>query len=106
MSEILSEKRTTARKSHPCETCDATAVQPGEQYRRVSLIVDGSIVTWVQCRQCRALISRVIDWMGPDGDEGASRDDFVEWAREHPDDTDAIAWRGRLRSSAAEALGA
>ena len=82
--QILSKKTVTARKAHVCMTCSATAIQPGQTYRRATYIYDGRIYNWVQCVECDALGGIVYDWSG--ADEGVGLDEYVEWAEEHRDD--------------------
>ena len=81
MPDLLKSKTVTARKPHGCQTCNATAIQPGEQYRRDTYIYDGRVYDWVQCAACSTLASMVFEWSG-DPDEGIGRDEYIEWARE------------------------
>lgn len=46
---------------------------------------DGRIYDWVQCQSCRAISTLVFVWMEVRYDEGITRDDYEEWAREHRD---------------------
>lgn len=82
MPTLLAEKTVKARKRHLCQTCNATAIQPGETYSRQAYVYDGRVYDWVQCVACRALGDLVFRWMEDWYDEGISRDEYVEWARE------------------------
>ena len=78
---LLSEKTVTARKAHQCMTCHTTAIQPGDAYRRCSLVYDGSAYTWVQCAECDKCYHYVWDWAYI-SDEGVGADQYQEWAAE------------------------
>lgn len=81
MPELLKSKRVKARKSHQCETCNATAIEPGQEYQRGTYAYDGHVYDWVQCVACSAIGGLVYEWAG-DPEEGVGRDDYIEWARE------------------------
>lgn len=85
MPVLLREKTVVARKAHHCGTCEGTAISPGESYSRQTYVYDGRVYDWVQCDGCRAIAGLVFTWMEDWYDEGISRDDYVEWAREHQD---------------------
>lgn len=82
MPTLLREKTVTARKQHTCETCNATAVQPGDTYRRSTYAYDGRVYDWVQCDPCRNMAAEVFSWVGVT-DEGVTGDDYTEWACEY-----------------------
>ncbi|KAA9104994.1 hypothetical protein [Microbacterium rhizomatis] len=81
MPDLLKTKDVKARKPHSCETCNMTAIQPGETYSRDTYVYDGRIYDWVQCAACSALCGIVFAWAAYP-DEGVGRDDYTEWARE------------------------
>lgn len=85
MPVLLREKTFVARKAHRCDTCEATAISAGESYSRQTYVYDGRVYDWVQCGACRAIAGDVFTWMEGWYDEGISRDDYLEWAREHKD---------------------
>lgn len=85
MPLLLREKTVVARKGHLCDTCETTAISVGETYSRQTYVHDGRVYDWVQCESCRAIAGLVFTWMEDWYDEGISRDDYVEWAREHRD---------------------
>ena len=78
---LLSEKVVTARKAHACMTCTATAIQPGDTYKRCGLVHDGSAYTWIQCAECDKCYHYVADWVFYD-DDGIGPDHYQEWATE------------------------
>jgi len=88
MPDLLKTKDVIARKAHGCQTCNATAIQPGEMYTRDTYVYDGRIYDWVQCVECSTLGGAVFRWAGYP-DEGVSRDEYYEWARELVD-TDTL----------------
>lgn len=81
MPDLIKTKDVKARKAHVCETCNDTAIQPGETYTRDTYVYDGRMYDWVQCAACSAIGGIVYEWAGCP-DEGVARDDYVEWARE------------------------
>lgn len=81
MPSLLKSKTVKARKPHGCRTCNATAIQPGEEYQRDTYIYDGRVYDWVQCAACSTLGGLVYEWAGYPED-GIGRDEYVEWARE------------------------
>lgn len=85
MPLLLREKTVVARKGHLCDTCETTAISVGETYSRQTYVHDGRVYDWVQCESSRAIAGLVFTWMEDWYDEGISRDDYVEWAREHRD---------------------
>jgi hypothetical protein len=84
MPDLLKSKTVTARKPHGCQTCDATAIQPGEQYQRDTYIYDGRVYDWVQCHGCAAISGLVWEW-STHPEEGIGRGDYEEWARDLKD---------------------
>lgn len=84
MSPIMLSSRTvTARKSHPCATCNTTAIRPGVRYVRESYVHDGAAYTWVSCEPCWGISHLVFQWWSDD--DGVSADEYAEWAQEHED---------------------
>lgn len=63
-------------------TCRSVAVEPGQEYRRATLVHDGSIYDWVNCVSCDAALKYVVAWAGDYADEGISEETFSEWARD------------------------
>ncbi len=93
---VLSDRTLKARKVHYCETCETGRIQPSQEYRKTVYVYDGRIYSWVQCDDCRPLQATVYDWRG-EPDEGVGRDDYIEWADEHPNDERAVAYLARVR---------
>lgn len=94
MPDLIRSKSVNARKAHGCETCNATAIQPGETYQRDTYVYDGRIYDWVQCSACSALGGIVYEW-AECPDEGVGRDDYTEWAREVQNDHTLSGERAR-----------
>lgn len=84
MPDLIKTKDVIARKAHGCQTCNDTAIQPGEKYTRDTYVYDGHMYDWVQCTACSALGGLVFEWAGYP-DEGVGRDEYTEWAREVAD---------------------
>jgi hypothetical protein len=108
MPTMLGDKTVVARKPHLCQTCDAIAVEKGQEYRRVTYAFDGTVYVWVQCEACRSLEPAITDWV-QDYHEGISRDDYHEWAREHEHDENpngdaARAYLARVRVPANQTI--
>lgn len=105
MPELLSRKTVRARKAHVCSSCNAWAVQPGEEYERSTYVFDGHVYDWVQCAGCVAITSAVIHWLDGYRDDGIGADAYAEWAQEHADHTEhgeaARAYLSRLGPRAA-----
>ena len=91
---VLSDKTVRARKPHKCSTCGAVAVEPGQEYRRETLIYDGRIYDWVMCGPCDELFMEVYDYAYC-SDEGVSSHEFLNWAEEHPEDQRAKDYLAR-----------
>lgn len=102
MPQLLSSRTVTARVPHPCETCGAYAIAPGDRYVREALVYDGRAYTWVQCLPCNGLSASVWEWTG-EPEEGVDRDDYYEWATVSLDDPDvggrAAAYLRRLEEN-------
>lgn len=96
---LLRSARRTARKAHPCSYCRQPAVQPGGVYVRDTFVFDGQVYDWITCTPCEAVWRKVWDWMGPWDEAGITGEDCVEWARENPDDPDAVAFLERADPS-------
>ena len=94
MPDLIKTRDVTARKAHGCQTCNDTAIQPGERYTRDTYVYDGRMYDWVQCAACSALGGIVFKWAGHP-DEGVGRDDYTEWAREVIDVGSADSARAR-----------
>lgn len=107
MTTVLASKTHTARKVHLCRVCQQPAVRPGEQYRRTTLLCDGSVYDWVECAACAEINGSVYEWCGMP-DSGVGMDDYTEWAHEHRDDEtygeEARAFIRRLYTSSGPAL--
>ena len=100
MSTLLRSKIVTARKAHRCSCCSSVCVQPGDDYRRDSILNDGSVHDWIWCLECAAVFTVVWDWAGSPWDEGVGPDSFAEWANEmKADDPRAAAYLVRLRGA-------
>ena len=95
MTVLISERTVTARKPHPCSTCTATAVQPGDTYQRVVYTYDGHIYSWISCQPCDEISGDVWDWWGQP-EEGCGRDSYIEWAEENLADPRAVAFLHRV----------
>lgn len=102
MSQLISRKTVTARKSHRCRNCNATVIQPGSEYVRETYVYDGRIYDWVSCDPCEKLTPLVWEWWYRP-DEGVGADEFLDWAHEHVDDPKhcdaAQAYLERFRGS-------
>lgn len=85
MPTLLREKMVTARKTRSCMTCGATAIHPGEQYRRSTYVYDGRVYDWVGCKPCDEIQDLVYSWWDSPED-GIGADEYVEWAWEFEDD--------------------
>lgn len=82
MTDLISSKVVTARKSHHCANCNTIAIQRGEKYVRDVYVYDGRVYTWISCHDCNEIAGKVYDWCySPD--EGVGADEFQEWAEEH-----------------------
>lgn len=77
MPDVLSRKTVRARKPHTCMLCHQTAVEPGQEYERSTLIYDGRIYDWVNCAACDALMPFVTEWAN---DDEIGEDTVEEWA--------------------------
>jgi hypothetical protein len=99
MPSLLKSKTVTARKAHACQTCSATAIQPGQTYERDTYAYDGRVYDWVQCGPCADIADEIWNW-SIQTDEGIGREDYDEWASEFRDDPvhgdDARAYRARI----------
>ena len=96
----VSRRTVTARKVHPCMTCRAPAVQPGEPYERVVYVYDGSAYAWVQCFACRQVIEQVRNYADPYFESGVGEGEYLAWAGENPDVPEACRYLERRRNGA------
>lgn len=94
MPTLLRGSTPTARKAHRCYTCRGN-ITPGEKYNRSVYLGDDGLYEWVACLPCNALTPVVWDWAGRP-DEGVTDEEFIEWARESPNDLAAIAFLTRI----------
>lgn len=85
MPDLIRSKTAKARKTHKCQTCSETAVEPGQTYTRDTYAYEGTVYDWVQCTACSALTDAVWDWIVYT-DEGISREEYYEWANEFVDE--------------------
>lgn len=83
MSEVLRERKPTARKPHRCSCCGGT-IRPGVTYSRTTCLYDGRVFDWLSCPGCNDIARAVFDWVDYI-DEGIGPEDYEEWAREHVD---------------------
>lgn len=60
-------------------TCLTTAIQPGQEYKRATYVLDGRIYDWVMCDECRACSSYVFEWCSY-VEDGIGETDYDEWA--------------------------
>lgn len=82
MTQMLSSKTVTAKKSHRCDYC-GMPIDIGQQYNR-SFNVGDSAFTWKSHIHCENLVQKIVVW--DDLDEGCSSDDFwrhvaAEWEK-------------------------
>ena len=92
---IISSTRPKARKRHWCEFCMGP-IQPGEHYQRKTDVTDGRMSTLKVCEPCEDISFAVWVHMGCPYDEGIGADDFRDWAIEHPNRLDAVAFLTRF----------
>ena len=83
MPELIRDRTVTARKAHPCQTCNRAAAVRGETYLRSTYVFDGRIYDWVMCQECSEMLSEVYDWSVDGYEFGVGRYEFHEWAQEH-----------------------
>lgn len=92
-----------ARKQRVCSICPAVAVRPGDSYTSTLYLVDDTVGEWLLCADCRAITDEVMDWccneLGMSPYEGIGPDDYIEWARAHPDHEGARALTARFEAS-------
>lgn len=85
MTNLIRTSTPVARKVHRCRCCGAPAVQPGDKYKRDTLVYDGRIYDWVSCVECSALFATVWDW-SDGGEDGIGPEQYAEWALDYADD--------------------
>ena len=83
MSEVLRDRKPTARKPHRCSCCGGT-IRPGVTYSRTTCLYDGRVFDWLSCPGCDDIARAVFDWVDYI-DEGIGPEQYEEWAREHVD---------------------
>lgn len=104
MSRYLATRESVAIREHGCETCNEPSARPGDLYAYDVMLHDGQVHTYRQCPACRGISGRVLGWISH-YEEGASQEDYAEWAAEvvrdeaSPDYADAVAYLGRVRGA-------
>lgn len=99
MPDLIRHTTPTARTTHRCMLCTGP-IDVGETYTRDTLVFDGRVYDWIECQQCTdaKVGASAFDWAGwPDA--GAAAEDAYEWAEEHPDDPDAVAFLERWKQA-------
>ncbi|WP_337004068.1 hypothetical protein [Microbacterium sp. LB12] len=82
MPVVIRTRTMTARRKHECMWCRATAVEPGQEYVRTTLVEDDHMYDWVACQPCIEAVKFVVDWADGYADEGISEDLILDWARD------------------------
>jgi hypothetical protein len=95
MPDLIRHTTPTARTENRCMLCTGP-IGVGETYTRDTLVFDGRVYAWTECRECAAekVGSLVLDWAG-DPDEGVDAAHAHEWACENPDNPTAVAFLRR-----------
>ena len=89
VTTLIRERKPIARKAHRCQMCGGP-INPGETYRRDTLVYDGRMYDWIECPACTTdgICTEVHAYTGGGiYDEGVGIEQADEWAHESADST-------------------